>query len=152
MKRILAGIGILLVLKGGAVAAGHSPGQPVDLLTTEEGSMAEARSFGYTGDLPKNGPAIRVLAPEIDKVQRSPFRLAVRFVPKPGSTVDTESLKVEALKIVTIDLTDRVRPYVSPQGIEMEQARIPSGNHRLRVTIGDGKGGITQEIFTVRVQ
>ncbi|WP_152609846.1 hypothetical protein [Geobacter sp. OR-1] len=152
MKRIIITIGILISLAGIAYAVDLIKEEPVDLLTPEEGAMAEAKSFGYTADLPKSGPAIKVLAPDTGKEQQSPFRLSVKFVPKPGSSVDPASLKVEALKFVTLDLTNRVKPYVTPEGINMEQAKIPSGNHKLRVTIGDGKGGITQEIFSVRVQ
>jgi hypothetical protein len=72
-------------------------------------------------------------------------------VPQEGRKVDLAGLKVECLKIITIDLTDRVRPYTKVNGIVMNEVSIPSGKHKIRVTIADDLGGVTQETFLVKV-
>ena len=151
MKRIPAAVPVLLCFAFAVMAADISAEQTVCLLTDEESALSEAKSFGYAAALPGDGPSIRVIHPEPSLEQQSPFRLHVRFIPKAGSSVDAATLKVEALKIITVDITDRVKPYVTTGGIVMEKASIPPGNHRIRLTIGDDRGGITQEVFTVKV-
>lgn len=124
----------------------------VNLLTEEEASLQEAKDFGFAAeDMPKDGPNIKVLSPDRDRDLQSPFKLAVRFEPRPGSKVDLSTLRVECLKIITVDLTSRVRPYVTSNGINMENVKIPAGNHRIRVSVADTVGNVTVEIFNIRV-
>ena len=41
------------------------------------------------------------------------------------------------LKAYSIDLTDRVRKYLTADGIDMANAEIPSGTHYLRINLKD---------------
>ncbi len=129
------------------------PAAPVPLLTERE-ALLEDEPVG--GVVPKagpmaTGPGIKVLEPDPSKDAQPPLKLEVKFVPHEGRRVDLAGLKVECLKIVTIDLTDRVRPYAKADGIRMNEVVIPSGKHKIRVTIADDQGGITQETFVVKV-
>jgi len=124
----------------------------VKLLTEEEATLQEAKDFGFAGDnLQKDGPGIKLISPDQDRELHSPVKLDVRFRPQTGSKVDLSSLRVECLKIINIDLTPRVRPYLTPYGIDMENVNIPAGNYRIRVSVADTKGNVTVEIFTLRV-
>lgn len=124
-----------------------------ELLTASEGAMPNETVYGFapTQILERTGPAVEMITPDMDREQKSPFNLKVKFSPKPGTLVDIATLKVEALKVVPLNITSRVRAYSSPAGIEIEQAKVPSGVHRIRFTIGDNAGGITRQVYVVRV-
>lgn len=65
--------------------------------------------------------------------------------------MNLSSLKVEVLKLWTIDITNRVLPYATRDGIHVENATLPSGDHKLRVTIGDVEGGVSRKVFQVKI-
>jgi hypothetical protein len=128
------------------------PEEVVQLLTKDEASQQEAKSFGFVGDnLPKDGPEINVVLPETDREVKSPFKLSVHFVPKQGSKVDLATLRVECLKLINIDLTPRVLPYTTAEGILIEKTNIPTGNHKIRLTVADTMGRVTVQIIIIHV-
>lgn len=122
------------------------------LLTKEEGAMQEAPKGVYDVSRPlNNGPRIMIVIPETNHEYKSPLAIEVRFIPREGSEVDLSQFKVECLKFFNIDITDRVKRYTTKEGVKVDRAELPVGNHKLRLTIGDTKGGITQEVFVVKV-
>lgn len=139
---------VFLLLRGGYEALA---GDPVVLLTAEEGAMANAPvGLMDVGNPLDAGPSIEVVKPEQNADLRSPVAIIVRFVPN-GKEVDLSSLKVEVLKFLTIDITKRVLPYATRKGIQAENAILPAGEHKLRVTIGDVGGGISRKVFLVKI-
>ncbi|MDA8087773.1 MAG: hypothetical protein M0Z75_13850 [Nitrospiraceae bacterium] len=143
----------LLVLLLAAPCAAREPDKAVTLITQKEAAMKDAPSGLQEIGRPLNdGPAIKVIAPETDGTYRSPLKIIVQFLPRSEHRVDLSKLKVECLKFFTINLTDRVMPYASTWGIRMAKASIPSGHYRIRITIGDDKGGVTQDVFTFNVK
>lgn len=147
LLRTAMAAGMLVSLAGVVVADVN----PVVLLTEEEGAAGnpppgpiDARSSLSTG------PSIEVIKPEQNAVLRSPIPIVVRFVPN-GRDVNLSSLKVEVLKLWTIDITNRVLPYASREGIHVKEATLPSGEHKLRVTIGDVEGGVSRKVFHVTI-
>ena len=146
-KRVLVWLVVLMPILGTTARAA-----PV-LLTDREALLEDEPVTGFA---PKaspiaTGPGIKVIQPDTSKENPPPLKLDVRFVPQEGRKVDLAGLKVECLKVITIDLTDRVRPYAKATGIHMDEVAIPSGKHKIRVTIGDDQGGVTQETFVVKV-
>ncbi len=63
----------------------------------------------------------------------------INFVPKTGP-VDVNSLKVTVVKFLSIDITDRLREYVSASGIQVKEAKIPAGKHIVRISVADAQG------------
>jgi hypothetical protein len=123
------------------------------LLTEKEGAMEEAPAgLIEIGRTINDGPEIKIIKPAIDNDYKSPVEIDVLFIPLEGVGVDLSQLKVECLKIITIDLTNRILPYSTDGGIKIENADLPKGKHKIRVTIGDMEGGVTQEVFLVKVQ
>ncbi|MCX5810193.1 MAG: hypothetical protein NTX36_12630 [Proteobacteria bacterium] len=98
------------------------------------------------------GPDIKILSPELEKAILSPLKLMVLFIPREGTQVDISTLRVECLKFITINITDRLKEYISSQGINVERAELPSGTHKIRITVADTKGGTTRMVFVFRVQ
>jgi len=138
---------MLLGLAGSVLAVSN----PVVLVTEEEGSVGNAPPGPIdVGTSLDTGPFIEVIKPEQDAVLRSPIPIVVRFIPN-GRDVDLSSLKVEVLKLWTIDITNRVLPYTTREGINVENATLPSGEHKLRVTIGDVGGGVSRIVFHVKI-
>jgi hypothetical protein len=100
---------------------------------------------------PDTGPLIDVLKPLVGKAQPVPLEIVVKFEPR-NAPVDVSSLKVTLVKFVPIDITDRVRPYTSPEGIRIPDARLPSGEHTVRISLADNVGGVSRKQMTVTIQ
>ena len=100
-----------------------------------------------------NGPLLQINSPiGFDLV--SPVDLDFSAKPREGYPIDIESLKVEYKSFVWIDVTKRVNANatflsdrVFAEGIEM-----PSGIHKLRISLMDLNGGLTSTIVTFMVR
>jgi hypothetical protein len=132
--------------------------ETVTLLTADEVAMANAKApegfeekFALLETVKSEGPAVKILKPEPGVEHKSPVSISIDFIPKQGTHVDLTNLKVEVLKFITINITGRVKDYANEKGIRVERADFPSGKHRIRLTVGDDKGGITEQIFAVKV-
>ena len=97
------------------------------------------------------GPQIEVVEPPPDAEYKAPIRLIINFVPREGTQVDLKSFRLEYLKLISIDITGRVAEYLGPTGVRIERADLPPGNHKLRITIKDTKGGIGQQVYSVKI-
>jgi hypothetical protein len=101
-----------------------------------------------------SGPRIVVLSPTASGeafVAHRPVKLHVRFETTADAPVDIHSLKVTYLRLFGIDITDRVRPYASDTGIDIDNVEIPPGEHRIELEIGDRQGHTTDEILKLVV-
>jgi len=139
------------------------PSHAVMLLTPQEAILGEmpagessreplAEQRFIVPESAVTGPEIQILSPEPEKVYPSPLKVLVKFVPREGTQVDLSALKVECLKIIAINITDRIRAYITNQGIDVDKAELPSGAHKIRVTLRDTGGGVSSKVFTVKVQ
>lgn len=141
----------VLVTLGAALGAGAAPPGEIDwLITPEEAALAEAPpetppapSIRLRGArVAGSGPTIELVTPEEGKPVAAPVTVFIRFLPN-QAPVDLSSLKVVLLKVVKIDITDRLRPYASEEGIRINEGKFPSGKFRLRVTLADVQGNTT---------
>lgn len=98
------------------------------------------------------GPAIMVVAPAEDRVQSTPFDIDIRFTPEGRTSVDLATLQVTLMKLWGIDITERVRPYASLDGIHMTHADFPKGQHTLKIAIADNEGHVSSRTMTVMIQ
>jgi hypothetical protein len=136
MKRILFILTVSLFFSSFSFAAIEI----MTLLTKEEGAMEEAPSGLYEiGKVLNDGPDIKVVKPETQEKYRSPIRIIILFLSKNGK------------KVFTVDLTERILPYTTEEGIKIENAKLPAGNHKIRITVWDAEGGVTQQIFIVSI-
>lgn len=97
------------------------------------------------------GPQIILVRPHPGDELRSPLAVTIRFEPRGDAAVDPASLKVVVQKLFDIDITDRVRPYASAEGIAMDQAKIPAGEHVVEISVADDHGRRTSEIVKLTV-
>ena len=68
------------------------------------------------------GPKVEFVSPG-DSVN-SPLRLVLKFESYGGAKIDPESVKVIFLHSPNVDLTARVKPFVQPDGINMQDAEL----------------------------
>lgn len=144
----LAGCGVLLASGLQTATAGD-----LWLISPEEAAFAPATEDNLirSRGLNNKGPRIDVLKPAEDIPQHSPLEIQVRFYPNPA-TVNPDSVKVQLVKFIAIDITDRVKPYLSEAGINVKEANIPPGNHLVRITVSDGKGETSSREIELQVR
>ncbi len=130
------------------------------LITPEEAAQPPAppgaRELPHSGPLdigrepPDIGPIIEVLRPTEGTAPVPPIEIVIRFTPR-QQPVDLKSLKVSVVKLISIDITDRVRPYVTDRGIQIPDAKLPSGEHTVRISLSDVTGAASVRQATMKI-
>jgi len=129
------------------------PEKAMTLITPGEASREDRSSPppSIPAALDNTGPEVKIVTPELDKAYKAPLRIIIHFIVKDHHEVDLSKLKLEYLKFFTIDITSRVKPYATREGINVPSAKLPRGKHTIRLTVGYVDGGITRRVFTVKV-
>lgn len=138
----------MLVILCGVVAGlfGGMPAGAVTLVSQAEADLPPAKDAPFDPRGVTRGPGIELLSPG-DNAAKSPMVFHVKFVPHNGTTIDPASVTVVYLKAKLVDLTERVRPYVTATGIDIPDAEVPPGAHLFRIFARDSEGrGRTQTI------
>jgi hypothetical protein len=86
------------------------------------------------------GPTIDQISPSPSAPVHSPLELKIEFIAHNSANIDPAAVKVIYEKEAPIDLTDRLRKYVTSNGIDMPDAEVPPGTHLLRVEVKDSLG------------
>lgn len=145
MKRTMLStlIATSLLFSGGAKAA-------TQLITEEEAKLPPPKGAVATdrrGIL--RGPKVEFVAPS-DAVS-SPLHLVLRFESFGGAKIDPGSVKVMFLRTPNVDLTERIKPFVRADGINMQDAELPAGEYMVRVDVKDSDGRPGTSVFTLKV-
>ena len=115
------------------------------LVTPEEAKASqEAAQPPETRSVPEHGaPRVSLLSPDINAAVRRPTRIQVRFEAVPPATIKPDSFRV-LYGAFRLDITDRViaASQVTAQGIDVPEASLPAGSHRLLIEIQDTQGRI----------
>jgi hypothetical protein len=82
----------------------------------------------------------------------SPFPLRVAFTPHNGARIDPNGVTVTLLTKPEVDLTNRIRPYLSPGGVNFAQAEAPPGQYRIRIELIDDAGHVGATTVDLQVQ
>ena len=151
MRICLLASALLVTLLGAFPAVASPPGDGADwLITPEEAALGEGppetppvpsirlRGAKATGI----GPTIELVSPEEGKPVAAPVSIFIRFAAN-QAPIDLSTLKVVLLKVVKIDITNRLRPYVGDEGIRINDGKFPSGKFRLRLSLADVNGNLT---------
>jgi len=146
--RLALSLAVYLLVTGCTATTRSS--ETVPLITEEEAALPPAPEEHERGAC--GPPEIRIDSPKYGATYRASVPVDVRFKPSDNSQIDLASIRIELLKLgVKIDLTERAREYIKATGIDYPQAKIPSGNHRVRISVGDTSGKSCSEVveFTV---
>ena len=98
------------------------------------------------------GPAIEQVSPPEAKSVTSPLPLKINFLARNNASIDKDSVKVTYIKTPAVDLTPRVKPSLTPEGIDMKQAEIPPGTHVIRIDVKDSQGRATTAMIKLSVE
>lgn len=128
-------------------------GDKVVLITNDE---AARPSQPTGGELARRGitrgPQITQVDPAPGpQAVKSPMHLVIKFEGRGGAKIDTSAVKVTYMKNPAIDLTDRVKPYLKDEGIDIGEAELPPGNHLIRVDVKDSEGRVTTSLLNLTV-
>lgn len=120
------------------------------LIKNSEAALPQANDVVYRGI--SRGTGVKVIAPAAGaEAVSSPLHLKLVFEPHGGAKVDPSSVEVVYLKSPSVDLTERVKKGLSATGIDLANAEVPPGEHRLRVTVTDSNGLTSNSEITLRV-
>ena len=112
--------------------------ETLQLITLEESNLPAGTATKLRG--PFAGPVIEVVTPPSDVAQKTPVKFFIRFKSLSGSAVDIESVRLIYIKTPLIELTERVRPFITPTGIQLSSADVPPGDHLIRIQLKDAVG------------
>jgi len=124
-------------------------------LITPLESQIQVRDGSYTEPVAAAegpGPEIVLKNPKMFKKLLSPIDIFIAFEPgKSGKPVDMETLKVTLIGFIDINITDRLREYIRGTNLDIQEAKLPSGEHRLRMRIKDVDGNPNERDIVVTV-
>ena len=147
MRLFLLSLGVIVLALGGHAASADNV-----LIKPEEAALPPSINA------PKVPLATRAITRRPDvilasptKAARSPFNLRLKFQAHGGSTIRPDSFRLIYLKNPIVDLTARVRPYVTANGLEMPEATTPPGQHMIEAKVSDNDGRESSGVFVLNV-
>jgi len=130
---------IAVGLTFGLALTGAARGE--QLITPAEAALPSPPEVALTLRGITRGPAIEQIEPAPDtKEVASPMSLKVAFSARNNATIDPSNVKVTYVKAPLVDLTERIKAYVTPTGIDMKQVELPPGDHVIRIDLKDSQG------------
>ena len=158
-------IAVILILNlAGISQAGEK--KTVSWITEEEAALPAMKTSEIkSNDLPEStdqpfqvkkqgiaGPIIKIEKPDPDQLYDDLIDILISFDKNPiGEPVNMNSLRVVYLKMFGIDITDRIRPYVTETRIDANGIKFPEGEHEFEIRIKDNEQMESSEIFKIKV-
>jgi hypothetical protein len=134
----------------GATLIFAGPAAALQLITDKEAALPPMPVVHERGI--SRGPTIVVVSPSPNAgMVQSPVALKIMFESHGSATVNVDSVLVTYLKEPTIDLTQRIKPFIAASGIDVQDAQVPPGTHTLRIDVTDSQGHTNSTDFTFRV-
>jgi len=101
---------------------------------------------------PTRRPMVTVVSPPPGAgLVHSPLNLKLQFRAFGGAQIDPNSVVVTYLKNPTIDITQRLAPFITAAGIDVPQADVPPGRHLFWLELKDKDGRIGGGEFSFQV-
>lgn len=150
---------ICLIVAMGTLSVGPSHAQlgPIVLITHDEAKLpvsptADLNSHASVSRGITRGPAIELLSPKPSRASvQSPVHLQLKFEARGGAQIDVGSFKLTYVRNPAVDLTDRVKNFTKPVGIDVPEAEVPPGTHTIRAEIKDKDGRAGFLTFNLKV-
>lgn len=127
-----------------------SPAQAYTLIKDEEAKLPDAAGALSRRGISR-GPGVRLPAAEQTVGIASPFSLKIQFEPRGGVKVDPAATRVVYLKSPAVDLLPRVKTGLSEQGLVIEGAEAPPGEHTILISVQDSEGRVTQSLLRLSI-
>lgn len=129
-----------------------SPAAAFQLVTADEAALPPGTvpSFEVRGS-PTRLPSITLVSPAGVGVLYSPIDLKLRFQAFGGAAIDPETVAVTYVKRPDIDITPRLKSFITASGIEISKAELPPGVHEFWVQLKDTNGRMNGHEFKFQV-
>lgn len=125
------------------LALGASAAQAFELISFQEqqAALSAPESLSPKTSPVAGAPLIDIVAPRIGNVVTSPTSIQLIFQASAPSAVRPETFKVLYGRL-RLDITQRLlgAASISAQGIDVKNATLPKGSHRLLLSIEDSLG------------
>jgi hypothetical protein len=97
-------------------------------------------------------PEIILISPSgAGGLQRSPVHLKLQFRAFGGAAIDPDSVVVIYVKQPPVDITPRIKPFITAAGIDIAQWEVPPGQHEFWVELKDTDGHIGGLDFSFQI-
>lgn len=127
-----------------------APGWAFTLIKNDEAKQPPAGGVLATRGISR-GPGVKVVSPDPSASVTSPFNLKVVFEPRGGAKIDTSAVKVTYLRATPVDLLPRVKAGLTEQGLALEGAETPPGEHQIQISVQDSEGRVTNTVVQLNV-
>lgn len=141
---------IVLLAAIGAIAMA-SAAEPLHLITKQEASFPPPAASGSQERNLTRGPGVDRLAPPSVGIGSDPFRFAIKFKPRNGVPVDPAKVRVTYRREIDVDLTARIKPFISAEGIDASAVIVPPGKHVIEIEATDQEGRLGRSQITLTV-
>jgi hypothetical protein len=139
-KRLTLLLGFLFLLFATCPFAGDF----LTLITREEAAQPDAPMIRTRGikmaKTEGDGPQIKINSPNLEEPLRIPFLLDIAFEASADKIIDFDTLSIKYLKLISIDLTGKIKPYLNNNRLMVKEVKVPQGKHRLQLFIAYTSG------------
>jgi len=118
------------------------------LMSRSAPQMPEAKALPIP-----DAPRIVLVQPDVSAQVASPTRILLRFEPGPDGQIRPDTFKVR-YGTFRLDITSRITSAskVTAEGIDVAEASLPKGSHRLYLEIQDSLGRVGERALSFVVQ
>jgi hypothetical protein len=130
-----------------------TPADAVELVTAQEAALPPNQMplLTFQGS-PVRRPSITIVSPpEHGGVVTSPLALKVKLEAHGGAKIDPDSIVVTYKKTPLVNITQRIMPFISADGIIVPDAEVPPGLHAFRIELKDSHGNPAAADFSFQV-
>lgn len=131
--------GSLFLLSVAGTRETRAQGSGVWIVTAQEAALPPSRSGAADRSISR-GPAIRKVSPLGAVRANTPFSLRIEFAARGGDTINLATVQVTLLRGGDIDITRRLKAYVTAGGIDIPDATMAAGTHTLQIAVSDASG------------
>jgi hypothetical protein len=142
-KKLILFFGISLFALA-LLATDSFAGDFLALITPEEAAQPDAPMIRTRGikmtKTEGDGPQIKIHSPNLEEPLRIPFLMDIAFEASSDKTIDFDTLSIKYIKLISIDLTGKIKPYLNNNRLMVKDVKVPQGKHRLQLFIAYTSG------------
>ena len=132
---------------GSVVSAAAAPADV--LVLPQEARQHEGGSRAASNDV-LDGPVTIIRVPQLGVIADGPVALDIQFdAGTSGHPPDMATLQIRYIKLIHIDVTRRLLPFLDGNRILHPGLRVPSGTHRFQVRLQDTAGNQSIQHFEI---
>jgi hypothetical protein len=126
------------------------------LITPQEAAKPDAPMIRTRGikmtKAEGDGPQIKINSPNLEEPLRIPFVMDIAFEASSDRIIDFDTLSIKYIKLIPIDLTGKIRPYLNNNRLMVKDVKVPQGKHRLQLFIAYTSGEKTMMEIVLNVE